>query len=43
MSLSLRPGFNRLWRRQDQFVTQVNYQNQTRTIVGEVEQRGNDG
>lgn len=33
------PGYSYSWRRQDQFVTQLNYEGQRRTIVSEVDQR----
>lgn len=39
LTCSLSPGYSHSWRRQDQFVTQVNYQGQRRTIVGEVDQQ----
>lgn len=39
LKFSLFPGYSRSWRRQDQFVTQVDYGTQRRTIVSEVDQR----
>jgi len=39
MRLSLSTGYERSWRRQDQFVAQRDFNGQQRTIVSEVEQR----
>lgn len=39
LQLSLYPGYSRSWRKQDQFVDQVSFGDQRRTIVSEVEQR----
>ncbi len=39
LKFSLSPGYSHSWRRQDQFVTQLDYAGQRRTIVGEVNQR----
>ncbi|HOY06307.1 MAG TPA: DUF5916 domain-containing protein [Saprospiraceae bacterium] len=39
LKLGLYPGVSHSWRRQDQFVTQLNYEGQRRTIVSEVDQR----
>ena len=38
MSINLSTGYNRFWRKQDQWVTQVDFNGQTRTIVSAVEQ-----
>ncbi len=38
MSISFSTGYNRFWRKQDQWVTEVNYNGETRTIVSAVEQ-----
>lgn len=38
LSLSFSPGFNHFWRKQDQYVHQVQYKGETRTIVSEVDQ-----
>ncbi len=38
-SLNFQPGYNRYWRRQDQYVDQVEYNGETRTIVSGVEQK----
>ena len=37
-NISVSCGFNKFWRRQDQFVDEVLYQNEKRTIVGQVSQ-----
>lgn len=39
LSLSLRPGYNHSWRKQDQYVAQAGFGKETRTIVSEVNQR----
>ncbi|MCB9305692.1 MAG: carbohydrate binding family 9 domain-containing protein [Lewinellaceae bacterium] len=39
LRLSLTPGYNRSWRKQDQFVAQTDFGGDQRTIVSEVEQR----
>ena len=39
LKFNLSPGYSHSWRRQDQFVSQVNYEGQRRTIVSEVDQR----
>jgi hypothetical protein len=39
MSLSISPGFNSYHRKQDQYVSQVAYNGETRTIVSEVNQK----
>ena len=39
LSISLSANYDYNWRRQDQFVSNVNYNNTTRTIVSEVKQR----
>ena len=39
LRLNLRPGYNRVWRKQDQFVDQVAAEPGNRTIVSEVDQR----
>jgi hypothetical protein len=39
LNISLRTGFNRFFRKQDQYVDQVAYNGQTRTIVSEVNQK----
>lgn len=39
LSVSLSTGFNRYFRKQDQYVDQVQYNGETRTIVGEVRQK----
>jgi hypothetical protein len=38
MSISFSTGYNRYWRKQDQWVTETTFNGQTRTIVGAVEQ-----
>ena len=38
MSVSLSAGYNRYWREQDQWVTEVDFNGETRTIVSGVEQ-----
>ena len=38
LQISLSAAYSHYWRRQDQFVDAVNYNNTTRTIVGEVKQ-----
>jgi hypothetical protein len=38
LKISLSAAYNHYWRRQDQYVSTVNYNNTTRTIVGEVKQ-----
>jgi hypothetical protein len=39
LNFSLNPSYSRFWRRQDQFVDQVNFNGSERTIVSQVEQR----
>ncbi|MEK7253124.1 MAG: DUF5916 domain-containing protein, partial [Bacteroidota bacterium] len=39
LRFSISPNYNRGWRKQDQFVRQVDFGGETRTIVSEVEQR----
>jgi hypothetical protein len=39
LQISLSPGYSRSWRRQDQFVGQPTFGDETRTIVSEVENR----
>ncbi len=39
LSLRIQPGYNRSWRKQDQYVDQMGFNGETRTIVSEVEQR----
>jgi hypothetical protein len=39
LKFSLSAGYTYFWKRQDQFVSNVNYNNSIRTIVGEVKQR----
>jgi Domain of unknown function (DUF5916) len=39
VQINLRPGYNRSRRKQDQFVTQLDFQGVQRTIVSEVDQR----
>jgi len=39
LSISLNVNYDRNWRRQDQFVSNVSYNNGTRTIVAEVKQK----
>ena len=39
LNISLSGNYSYYWRRQDQFVTNINYNNMTRTIVSEVDQK----
>ncbi|TNE65527.1 MAG: hydrolase [Bacteroidetes bacterium] len=39
LGISIFPEYDRAWRRQDQYVTQVDYDGNRRTIVSEVDQR----
>ena len=39
LNISLSGSYSTYWRRQDQFVTSINYNNTTRTIVSEVDQK----
>lgn len=39
LKFSLSPGYSHSWRRQDQFVAQLDYEGQRRTVVSEVDQR----
>lgn len=38
MRISLSPGYSYFWRKQDQFVESLDYNNDTRTVVSELEQ-----
>ena len=39
LNFSISSGYNNAWRRQDQFVSEVNYNGTTRTVVSEVNQK----
>ena len=39
LNLGLYPGYNRSWRKQDQFVVQTTFDGQLRTVVSEVDQK----
>ena len=39
LNINLSGSYSTYWRRQDQFVTSINYNNMTRTIVSEVDQK----